>query len=57
MHEEEQYLNLIRTILEKGYDEKGRNGNVRVHIGASMRFSLNDNTIPFLTTKRLAWKT
>lgn len=56
-HEENQYLDLIRTIIEKGSDEKGRNGNVRVHIGASMRFSLKDNTIPFLTTKRLAWKT
>jgi thymidylate synthase len=57
IHEENQYLDLIRTILENGHDEKGRNGNVRVHIGASMRFSLNNNTIPFLTTKRLAWKT
>lgn len=56
-HEEHQYLNLIKTIIENGSDEKGRNGNVRVHIGASMRFSLKDNKIPFLTTKRLAWKT
>lgn len=56
-HEEHQYLNLIKTIIENGSDEKGRNGNVRVHIGASMRFSLKDNQIPFLTTKRLAWKT
>tara|TARA_B110000858_G_scaffold46476_1_gene53465 strand:+ start:2010 stop:2888 length:879 start_codon:yes stop_codon:yes gene_type:complete len=57
VHEEEQYLDLIRTIIEEGSDETGRNGNVRVHIGASMRFSLKDNKIPFLTTKRLAWKT
>ena len=56
-HEEHQYINLIKTIIENGSDEKGRNGNVRVHIGASMRFSLKDNQIPFLTTKRLAWKT
>jgi thymidylate synthase len=56
-HEEHQYLDLIKTIIENGSDEKGRNGNVRVHIGASMRFSLKDNQIPFLTTKRLAWKT
>ena len=56
-HEENQYLDLIRTIIENGSDEKGRNGNVRVYIGASMRFSLKDNNIPFLTTKRLAWKT
>lgn len=56
-HEEHQYLDLIRTILEKGSDENGRNGKVRVYIGASMRFSLRENTIPFLTTKKLAWKT
>ena len=56
-HEENQYLDLIKTIIENGSDEEGRNGSVRVHIGASMRFSLKDNTIPFLTTKRLAWKT
>jgi thymidylate synthase len=57
MSEEHQYLKLIRDIIEKGSDEKGRNGNVRVLIGASMRFSLKDNKIPFLTTKKLAWKT
>jgi len=56
-HEEHQYLDLINTIIENGSDERGRNGNVRVHIGASMRFSLKDNKIPFLTTKKLAWKT
>ena len=56
-HEEYQYLDLIRKIIDEGSDEKGRNGNVRVHIGASMRFSLKDNKIPFLTTKKLAWKT
>lgn len=57
MSEEQQYLDLIKTIINNGSDEKGRNGNVRVHIGSMMRFSLKDNKIPFLTTKRLAWKT
>lgn len=57
MSEEQQYLDLIRNILENGSDEKGRNGNVRVHIGSMMRFSLKDNRIPFITTKKLAWKT
>ena len=55
--EEMQYLQLIDTIIKNGTDEKGRNGNVRVHIGSMMRFSLKNNKIPFLTTKRLAWKT
>jgi thymidylate synthase len=57
IYEEQQYLDLINTILEKGSDEEGRNGKVRTYIGASMRFSLKDNTMPFLTTKKLAWKT
>jgi len=56
-HEEHQYLDLIKTIIEKGSDEHGRNGNVRVYIGATMRFSLRENIVPFLTTKKLAWKT
>jgi thymidylate synthase len=57
VHEEQQYLDLIKKIIEEGSDEEGRNGKVRVYIGASMRFSLKDNKIPFLTTKQLAWKT
>jgi thymidylate synthase len=57
VHEEQQYLDLIKKIIDEGSDEEGRNGKVRVYIGASMRFSLKDNKIPFLTTKQLAWKT
>jgi len=57
MHEEEQYLNLVKQILETGSVEKGRNGNTISIFGASMRFSLQNNTIPILTTKQTAWKT
>lgn len=68
-HEEYQYLNLIKNIIENGDKIKGRNGNVISTFGTQMRFSLsssiilpcgktkNKNIIPFLTTKRLAWKT
>ena len=56
-HEEYQYLNLIKDILDKGYEETGRNGKVKALFGATMRFDLTDNKIPLLTTKRLAWKT
>ena len=55
--DEYQYINLIRTILEKGYNESGRNGNVKAIFGTSMRFNLSNNKIPILTTKKLAWKT
>ena len=57
MDEEEQYLNLIRKILEEGELEKGRNGNVYEIFGYSMRFSLKDGVMPLLTTKKVAWKT
>lgn len=55
-HEELQYLNLIRDILENGSYEKGRNGNTYTKFGHSMRFSLKDGIIPLLTTKKLAWR-
>ena len=56
-HEENQYLNLIDDILSDGTKEEGRNGTTFVAVGAAMHFSLNDRRVPFLTTKRLAWKT
>jgi thymidylate synthase len=56
-HEEYQYLHLIENILENGHWEEGRNGKTISTFGASMRFSLKDNKIPILTTKKTAWKT
>ena len=56
-HEEYQYLNLIENILENGHWEDGRNGKTKSIFGDSMRFSLKDNKIPILTTKKTAWKT
>lgn len=57
LHPEEQYLQLIRDILSEGIMENGRNGNVLTVFGAAMRFSLENNSIPILTSKRVAWKT
>lgn len=56
-HPEYQYLYLIHKILNTGTMEEGRNGNTKSIFGNSMRFSLADGVIPFLTTKRVAWKT
>ena len=56
-HEENQYISLIQDILDKGHDEVGRNGKVRAVFGAAMHFSLENDTIPLLTTKKVAWKT
>jgi len=56
-HEEYQYLDLVKKIIDQGFCEKGRNGNTISLFGASMRFSLVDGKIPILTTKKTAWKT
>lgn len=56
-HEEEQYLDLVRQIIQRGEYEKCRNGCAFSVFGYSMRFSLRDGTLPLLTTKKLAWKT
>jgi len=56
-HEEEQYLQLIRDLLSTGTIENPRNGNTYCAIGSAMYFSLENQKIPLLTTKRVAIKT
>lgn len=56
-HEEEQYLDLIRNLLKNGSTENGRNGNTFCAIGSAMYFSLENEQIPILTTKKVAVKT
>lgn len=56
-HEEYQYLNLLHDILEDGSEIVGRNGTTKAVYGAAMHFTLTDNTLPLLTTKKVAWKT
>ena len=56
-HEEYQYLNLLKDIMNEGHNEVGRNGNTRCVYGAAMHFSLSNNIVPILTTKKTAWKT
>ena len=56
-HEENQYLNLIEDIINEDSEFIGRNGKTLSVYGSAMHFSLENNTIPFLTTKKLAWKT
>jgi thymidylate synthase len=57
IHDEYQYIQLIEDILKYGTMENGRNGITKTITGSSMHFSLNNNTIPLLTTKTVAWKT
>tara|TARA_B100001059_G_scaffold232010_1_gene269021 strand:+ start:3673 stop:4614 length:942 start_codon:yes stop_codon:yes gene_type:complete len=55
--QERQYLNLIKNTLIHGKKKETRNGKTISLIGESMRFSLKNNKIPLITTKKLAWKT
>jgi len=57
MHQEQQYLDLIKNILDNGTWEEGRNGRTKSIFGHSMRFDLTNGKIPILTTKKTAWKT
>ena len=56
-HEEYQYLNLLKDLMEHGTLEEGRNGDVQTAVGSAMHFSLENGKIPILTTKKTAWKT
>ncbi len=57
-HYEQQYLELMRRIWTDGAVQQDRTGvGTRSLFGASMRFSLADNAVPLLTTKRIYWKT
>lgn len=56
--EETQYLNLVRQVIEDGVEKDDRTGvGTRSIFGPSnMRFSLRNNRLPLLTTKRVFWK-
>jgi thymidylate synthase len=57
-HYEQQYLDLMRRIWTEGAVQHDRTGvGTKALFGAQMRFSLADNAIPLLTTKRVFWKT
>ena len=55
--DEEQYLNLVRDIIDNGDWKEGRNGRTKEVFGRMLRFSLSDNKLPLLTTKHVSWKT
>jgi thymidylate synthase len=57
LHPEFQYLHLLENIIQNGFWEHGRNGKTKTIFGETMRFSLQNGTLPILTTKKVAWKT
>lgn len=57
MHEEYQYLNLVKDVIEHGVKRNDRTGVGTVSkFGCQMRFTLRDNVIPLLTTKKVFWQ-
>lgn len=53
-HDEQQYLDLIRTVLDTGAPRPDRTGTGTLSLFAppNLRFSLADDSLPLLTTKR-----
>lgn len=56
-HYEQQYLDLMRRIWTEGHERVDRTGvGTRSILGATMRFPLDGDAVPLLTTKRVFWK-
>lgn len=55
--EEKKYLELLQSIVENGSDKSDRTGTGTKSIfGTTLRFSLKDNKVPVLTTKKMFLK-
>jgi len=56
-HPEQQYLDLLKKLLEEGSERTDRTGvGTKALFGQQMRFDLEDG-FPAFTTKRVYWKT
>ena len=56
LHPDIQYRVLVKHIIKYGDFKTGRNGNTLSSFGNKMTFCLRDNKVPFLSTKKLAWR-
>ena len=54
---DEQYIDLLKDILENGIEKNTRNGKVLSVFGRTMRYKFKDGKFPLLTTKKMAFKT
>lgn len=54
---DEQYIELLKDILENGVEKNTRNGKTISVFGRTIRYKFKDGKFPLLTTKKMAWKT
>lgn len=55
--EEENYLDLMKNIMVNGHEKHDRTGiGTRSIFGTQLRFNLENNTLPLLTTKKMFFK-
>jgi thymidylate synthase len=53
---DEQYIDLLKDILENGVEKQTRNGKTLSVFGRSIRYKFKDGKFPLLTTKKMSWK-
>mgnify|MGYP002649232100 CR=1 FL=1 len=56
-HDEYQYIRLVQQVLETGNEKSDRTGTGTFSLfGTQSRYSLRNDVMPLLTTKRVFWK-
>lgn len=53
---DEQYIELLKDILENGVEKNTRNGRTLSVFGRTIRYKFTDGKFPLLTTKKMAWR-
>ena len=53
---DEQYIDLLKDILENGLEKDTRNGKTLSVFGRQIRYKFKDGKFPLLTTKKMYWK-
>jgi thymidylate synthase len=53
---DEQYIDLLKDILENGVEKNTRNGKVLSVFGRSIRYKYKDGKFPLITTKKMYFK-
>jgi thymidylate synthase len=53
---DEQYIDLLKDILENGVEKDTRNGKVLSVFGRTIRYKFKDGKFPLLTTKKMYFK-